>query len=63
MEPFGQAADAHTRSHEGTGLGLTLVKSLMLLHHGEVHIESTVDVGTTVTVVFPPERTITENPI
>lgn len=58
MEPFSQSADAYTRSHEGTGLGLALVQSMMLLHGGTVTIESDVGKGTCVTLVFPSERTI-----
>ena len=59
-EPFTQAHNqAMTRGHQqGTGLGLSLVKSLTTLHRGKVSIESAVDEGTTVTIEFPPERTI-----
>ena len=58
LEPLGQSGETYTRSHEGSGLGLTLVNSLMDLHDGTVEIMSTVEEGTTVTVIFPPERTI-----
>jgi two-component system cell cycle sensor histidine kinase PleC len=52
QEPFGQArSDAHV-SHEGTGLGLSVSKSLMELHGGSLEIESTIDVGTTVSLTF-----------
>ena len=47
-----------TRSHEGAGLGLPLAKSLMELHGGALAIDSEVDRGTTVTLRFPPERTL-----
>jgi len=57
LTPFGQAGTTMTRSHEGTGLGLPLVKSLVELHGGELFIRSTKDVGTTVHILFPPERT------
>jgi PAS domain S-box-containing protein len=57
MEPFGQLGHTNTRSQEGTGLGLALVKSLTKLHGGKVAIKSKLNVGTTVTVEFPPERT------
>jgi two-component system heavy metal sensor histidine kinase CusS len=42
-----------SRSSAGTGLGLSLVKSIVDLHHGSVSIESTPDRGTTVTLIFP----------
>ena len=45
--------------HRGAGLGLSMVKSLVELHGGNVDLESTVGIGTTVTVSFPevgPQR-------
>ncbi len=45
--------------HRGTGLGLPLVKSLVELHGGRVHLESQEGEGTRVTVYFPekgPQR-------
>ena len=58
MEPFSQLAQAMTRDHDGTGLGLPLVKSLVGLHGGTFAIESDVGVGTTVTVCFPKQRVL-----
>lgn len=58
MEPFSQLAQAMTRDHDGTGLGLPLVKSLVELHDGSFTIESDVGVGTTVTVCFPKQRVL-----
>ena len=51
--PFEQAASSYTRNHEGTGLGLSITKDLIELHGGNLHIESTVGVGTTVTIRLP----------
>lgn len=42
-----------SRSSAGTGLGLSLVKSIVDLHHGTVSIESQTDRGTTVTLTLP----------
>ena len=39
--------------YEGSGLGLTIVKSIMTLHGGSISIESTPDKGTTVILQFP----------
>jgi two-component system cell cycle sensor histidine kinase PleC len=51
--PFEQAASHYTRRHEGTGLGLAITKDLIELHGGSLHIDSTVGVGTTVTIRLP----------
>jgi len=56
MEPFVQTGRTYTRSYDGTGLGLALVKSLTEMHGGTVALESEIDKGTLVTVTFPPER-------
>ena len=42
-----------SRSSQGTGLGLALVKSITDLHGGSVAVASEVDRGTTVTLTFP----------
>ena len=42
-----------SRSSEGSGLGLALVKSIMDLHGGAAVVESETDRGTTVTLSFP----------
>ncbi len=51
--PFLQIDSGYDRRHEGTGLGLSVVKGLVALHGGEVTFESTVGVGTCVTVRLP----------
>jgi signal transduction histidine kinase len=42
-----------SRSSDGAGLGLALVKSIVDLHGGSVKIESEVNRGTTVILTFP----------
>ena len=42
-----------SRSSQGTGLGLALVKSITKLHGGTVSLESEVGRGTTVNLIFP----------
>jgi len=58
LEAYGQADIARSRSKEGTGLGLPLVKSMAELHGGGVAIDSAPGQGTTVTVRFPAERVV-----
>jgi two-component system cell cycle sensor histidine kinase PleC len=58
LSPFGQVANVHTRTQDGSGLGLPLVKSLAALHGAHFSIDSTPGAGTTVTIVFPPSRTL-----
>ena len=42
-----------SRSSAGAGLGLALVKSIMNLHEGSAKIESELNHGTTVRLIFP----------
>ncbi len=58
MTKFGQVDSGLDRKHEGTGIGLPLTIGLVELHGGMYEIESRKDRGTTVTVHFPPERTV-----
>jgi len=58
LEPFEQVSDIYTRNHEGSGMGLFLVNSLVTLHGGSLSIDSEVDTGTTITIRLPAERTI-----
>jgi two-component system, cell cycle sensor histidine kinase DivJ len=52
-DPFFQARSAYDRRHEGTGLGLSVVRGLVGLHRGSLTIESAPDEGTSVTVSLP----------
>ncbi|MDJ0950135.1 MAG: ATP-binding protein [Alphaproteobacteria bacterium] len=56
LSPFGQVESALTRKHQGTGLGLPLVKSFVELHGGTLLVTSTKGAGTTVTVRFGAKR-------
>jgi signal transduction histidine kinase len=58
LAPFGQVANAMSRQHTGTGLGLPLTKALVELHGGEMTLDSTPGVGTTVRCRFPARRTV-----
>jgi cell cycle sensor histidine kinase DivJ len=52
-KPFVQASDGTARSHDGAGLGLSVVKGLAELHGGRISLESRVGAGTCVTVYLP----------
>jgi PAS domain S-box-containing protein len=58
MAPFEQVRSATTLTHEGTGLGLYLAKTLAEMHDGRIEIESELGKGTTVSVRLPPSRTL-----
>ncbi len=57
LAPFGQVDSALAREHQGTGLGLPLVKALVELHGGHLILESEPEAGTNISLCFPPERT------
>ena len=63
LAPFGQVESPMTGAGKGTGLGLTIVKSLIELHGGALRLESALDRGTTVTLTFPRERVLAELPM
>jgi len=46
FQPFTQAVQGYTRSHQGAGLGLTICKNLIKLMRGSMAVESEVGVGT-----------------
>ncbi len=56
-EAFHQIDRPAHRKSAGTGLGLHIVQSLAELHGAKVSVTSTVNSGTQVRVIFPPERT------
>ncbi|MEJ0025174.1 MAG: HAMP domain-containing sensor histidine kinase [Rhizomicrobium sp.] len=58
LEPFRQIDSPLSRSQEGTGLGLSLVKALTEQHDATLVIESAVNKGTCVRVTFPRGRSV-----
>lgn len=53
FEPFSQEKMTARTEYHGTGLGMSIVKALVDKMGGSIQIESTPDVGTTVTILLP----------
>ena len=56
FERFHRVKGARGRSIEGSGIGLSLVRELVRLHGGEVHVTSRINQGSTFTVSIPVGR-------
>ncbi len=57
FERFHRVRGAGGRSFEGSGIGLALVRELVRLHQGEVHVESEPGEGSTFRVTIPARNT------
>ncbi|HEY3626801.1 MAG TPA: ATP-binding protein, partial [Terracidiphilus sp.] len=53
FERFRRVDGARRRSHEGTGIGLALVRELVDLHGGSIEVVSKLGIGTEFTVTIP----------
>jgi len=53
FEEFRQVGTDYARKREGTGLGLTLARRFVELHHGTLHVQSELGKGSTFTVTLP----------
>lgn len=56
FNPFTQLDGSMSRRYGGTGLGLTIVKHLISMMGGEIHVESEVGKGTQVWFILPFEK-------
>ncbi len=53
FDRFVQGEDLFTRSHEGSGIGLSLVKSIVENHGGKTYVKSIVNGGSEFIVELP----------
>ena len=56
FEPFCQADGSISRKYGGTGIGLSITKQLVILHEGQINVESEPDRGSTFTVTLPLKK-------
>ena len=63
FDRFEQADKSLSRNAEGTGIGLSLVKSIALLHGGSINVESEYGKGSKFTVTLPAGAVANENTI
>lgn len=53
FDRFFRVDRARARTTGGSGLGLSIVKQIVMLHNGNIHVESEVNVGTNVYIHLP----------
>ncbi|MEG2868590.1 MAG: HAMP domain-containing sensor histidine kinase, partial [Terrisporobacter sp.] len=53
FEKFVQLDKSFTRKNEGSGIGLSIVKSIVNLHEGSISVDSSISKGTTVKILLP----------
>ncbi len=56
FEKFYRIKTDQTAKIPGTGLGLWITKQIVEMQHGRIYVDSIENVGTQVTVVFPPSK-------
>ena len=61
FDRFKQVDKSLSRNAEGTGIGLSLVKSIVELHGGSIYVESEFGKGSKFTVMLPSRKALNEN--
>ncbi|WP_028975386.1 ATP-binding response regulator [Spirochaeta cellobiosiphila] len=54
--PFQQLEDPYTKRHEGLGIGLSIIKSLLNIMDGTINVESKEEEGSTFYIDIPPQE-------
>ena len=63
FDRFKQVDKSLSRNAEGTGIGLSLVKSIAQLHGGSINVESCIGKGSKFTVLLPSKKVASEDRI
>jgi K+-sensing histidine kinase KdpD len=58
FEPYNRSSSRSARARTGTGLGLPIARALIEAHGGSLDLESTVNVGSVVTISLPKDRVV-----
>ena len=61
FDRYKQVGKSLSRNVAGTGIGLSLVKSIVELHGGSIYVESEVGKGTKFTVMLPSKKVLNED--
>lgn len=61
FERYAQVDNKLTRKFNGSGIGLSLVKSLVKMHQGDIYVESRVNEGTKFTIKLPIRQVESDN--
>ncbi|UCH21400.1 MAG: HAMP domain-containing histidine kinase [Deltaproteobacteria bacterium] len=61
FEPFYRVDKSRSRNTGGYGLGLSMCKTIMDAHNGKIQVDSTLNIGTTVSLLFPESQPIPPN--
>jgi signal transduction histidine kinase/ligand-binding sensor domain-containing protein/DNA-binding response OmpR family regulator len=56
-----ETLDKKGNNPKGIGIGLSLTKELVLMHHGKIHVDSKIDKGSAFTLVLPKGKELYEN--
>ncbi|MEK3875369.1 sensor histidine kinase [Paenibacillus sp. FSL M7-0420] len=53
FDRFFKADRSHSRKYTGSGMGLAIVRQIVLLHHGDIRVTSELGAGTSFIVILP----------